>query len=86
MMADDARQSAIVAALRPISDGLEADGYSVRVALEGDLLEVEIAAGPDACADCLVPDSVMRPMVQQLIGTVDGVSVLDLRIIYPTSH
>jgi hypothetical protein len=40
---------------------LEADGYELELREEGaDRLIAEIKAGPDACADCLVPKDMMR--------------------------
>jgi hypothetical protein len=43
-------------ALRTLTAALDADGYALRVNLDGDraLLRVE-AVAPDACPDCLVP-------------------------------
>jgi hypothetical protein len=84
MMDETDRISAINHALAPISVGLAADGYEVMLDLRGDLLQVEIMAGPEACADCLVPDSVMRPMVEKLLEGVGGAGVRDVQIVYPS--
>ena len=52
---------AIAEALASLSAVLEADGYELERREEGaDLLVAEIKAGPDACAECLVPKDMMR--------------------------
>jgi hypothetical protein len=54
---------AIEAALAPLIEGLTSDGYIATVTDHGDVAVLNIAAGPGACAECLVPLSVMVPMV-----------------------
>lgn len=50
-------------ALEPLIAGFREDGYLVTVE-EGDkIVSVRIEAGPDACAGCLVPPSVMLPLL-----------------------
>ena len=52
---------AITDALASLGAMLEADGYELKLREEGTgLLVAEIKAGPDACADCLVPKDMMR--------------------------
>lgn len=58
---------ALEAALAPLIDGLKADGYIATVTDKGNVAVFRIAAGPDACAECLVPSSVMVPMVSQAL-------------------
>jgi hypothetical protein len=58
----------IGAALRPISEGLEHDGYAVGVELAEGRLSIRVTAGRDACVDCLVPKSLMTELVMQALG------------------
>jgi hypothetical protein len=52
---------AITEALASLGTMLEADGYELELREQGaDRLIAEIKAGPDACADCLVPKEMMR--------------------------
>ncbi|HET6300375.1 hypothetical protein [Microbacterium sp.] len=47
---------------------LEADDYHLDIALEGDAATARIVAGPDACAECLVPKDLMRNMLAPMLG------------------
>lgn len=69
-------------ALEPIATTLEADGYRLETTqVEGRLL-VQIAAGPDACEDCLVPKPMMQAMIANtLAGLGVAPGMIDLR--YP---
>jgi hypothetical protein len=51
-----------------IAATLAADGYHLAVAETGDRVRVTITAGPDACADCLVPENLMRSILGQALG------------------
>ena len=51
-----------------IAATLAADGYYLQIAEEGDRVRVTITAGPDACADCLVPENLMRGILGQALG------------------
>jgi hypothetical protein len=52
---------AIAEALASLGTMLEADGYELELREEGsDRLIAVIKAGPDACAECLVPKDMMR--------------------------
>ena len=52
---------AIADALASLGEMLAADGYELDLREESaDVLIAEIKAGPDACADCLVPQEMMR--------------------------
>jgi hypothetical protein len=46
-----------------LSSALEADGYHLAIDEADARLSVVITAGPDACADCLVPKDLMRAML-----------------------
>ena len=47
---------------------LAADGYLLAIAEAGDRVRVTITAGPGACADCLVPENLMRGILGQALG------------------
>ena len=51
-----------------IAATLAADGYHLTVAEAGDRVRVTITAGPGACADCLVPENLMRGILGQTLG------------------
>ncbi|ALE81141.1 hypothetical protein WY02_25250 [Pseudonocardia sp. AL041005-10] len=56
------------AALDGLRAGLEADDYAMEVTESDDRLQVRISAGPDACADCLVPKDMMRAVLHSALG------------------
>jgi hypothetical protein len=56
-------------ALKEFRDVLAADGYGLIWSLAGpDRVIIEIVAGPDACADCLVPLPVMEAIMSGALG------------------
>jgi hypothetical protein len=56
------------AGLTALRSALEADGYLLDVSEAAGRLDARISAGPDACADCLVPKPVLRAMLHQTLG------------------
>ena len=54
----------ITTALAGIQSALQADGYDLRVAVEPGRVTVSIEAGPDSCAECLVPVQLMTGMIE----------------------
>ena len=54
--------------LATIRASLEADGYLLDVREDGERLDAQISAGPDACEDCLVPKDLMKVMLEQALG------------------
>lgn len=55
------RNPEVDVALQGLRDVLGADGYRLDYAVQGEReLVVSVLAGPDACADCLVPQPVME--------------------------
>ena len=64
----DAERAAEIAAT------LAADGYHLQIAETCDRVRVTITAGPEACADCLVPENLMRGILAQALG-VPGDSI-----------
>lgn len=67
------------AALDGIRGTLAADGYRLAAASNGPGIEVRITAGPDACADCLVPKSLMRGVLRSALGVPEH----EITLIYP---
>jgi hypothetical protein len=66
-------------ALTRIKDTLAADDYRLTVAEVGAGVEVRIAAGPDACDDCLVPKPLMRAMLHDALGVPEDA----ITVVYP---
>lgn len=66
-------------ALQSLRSTLAADGYGLEVREDGDRVGVHISAGPDACADCLVPEPVLRGVLQRTLGVPEG----SIDITYP---
>lgn len=54
--------------LQSLRSSLEADGYRLDVQEEGDRVGVRITATAEACPDCLVPEPVLRGILQQTLG------------------
>ena len=51
-------------ALQQLRDVLTGDGYDLDWALSaGNQVAVKVIAGPDACADCLVPQPIMAAIL-----------------------
>jgi hypothetical protein len=59
---------------------LAADDYHLTVVNKGDSVEVRIAAGPDACADCLIP----KPLMRAMLGDALAVPEHTINLRYPT--
>jgi len=75
---------AIADALAPVRSMLAADGYEVELSEEGeDLLVVQIKAGPNACADCLVPKPMMRSYFEAALSALADTKPREIRLIYP---
>ncbi|MBP2436930.1 hypothetical protein [Microbacterium amylolyticum] len=65
--------------LQALQETLRADDYHLSVERTGDDAVATIAAGPTACAECLVPKDLMRRMLAPLVG----VEVERIRVNYP---
>jgi hypothetical protein len=63
-------------ALEALRSSLDADGYLLEVKEEGERVGVKISATPEACADCLVPEPLMRGIMSQTLGVPE--EVIDL--------
>ena len=55
-------------ALEQIRQSLGAEDYQVHVTMRDGGAQVAIAAGPAACAECLVPKDLMRAMLAPALG------------------
>ena len=61
--------AALGSALRKFREVLAADGYILDWSVTGqDRVIVRIEAGPDACADCLVPLPVMEAIMSDALA------------------
>lgn len=65
---------AAATALESIRTMLAADGYSLDVAVDGGRIELSVTAGPDACAECLVPKELFGTIVADVLakGGIDA--------------
>lgn len=55
-------------ALKNVNEMLTADGYGLKISGITDAeLNLEVVAGPDACADCLVPKDIFASIVQDAL-------------------
>ncbi|NEE00449.1 hypothetical protein [Phytoactinopolyspora halotolerans] len=60
--------AAVDAALQQFRDMLANDGYLLTWSKSGeDQVVVQVEAGPDACADCLVPQPVMEAIMSEAL-------------------
>jgi hypothetical protein len=61
--------TALDTALQGLRDVLQADGYELEWSLEEqNQIAVQVVAGTDACADCLVPEAVMRTILSDALS------------------
>jgi hypothetical protein len=80
-----ASSASIADALTSLRTMLAADGYELEIGeTTPDFIVAEIKAGPDACADCLVPKDIMRAQFINTLRTSLGIEPPDIRLIYPT--
>lgn len=75
---------AISDALGSIREALEADGYALTVGGTQELVELEVSATPEACAECLVPKHLFEMMAVSALAEHDlNLSSDKLRVVYP---
>lgn len=70
-MTSDATADVLETAFRRFKDMLESDGYSLTWSMTGDAADrvvVQIDAGSDACADCLVPLPIMEAIMSDALA------------------
>jgi hypothetical protein len=58
---------------------LAADGYALTLMQDGETIIATIGAGPEACAGCLVPKTVMLSYFEKALGP----NCPDIRLVYP---
>jgi hypothetical protein len=74
-------------ALYQLQSMLSIDGYTLEIAeYTGDELTLEIKAGQDACADCLVPKSMMVRYVDAAIAQAPELGAIRTNLIYPSDR
>jgi hypothetical protein len=81
----DAAADKVNKALEPLRAMLAADDY--HIALNEDVagvLVAEIRAGPDACADCLVPKPMLHGYFDKALREALAGEAPEIRLIYPT--
>jgi hypothetical protein len=66
--------------IEALRSSLDADGYRLEVSELAGRVAVRISATPEACADCLVPEPLMRGIMSQTLGVPED--VIDLT--YPS--
>ena len=55
----------IEAALRPIRNSLQADGFDLKVeVVENGVVTIVVLAGPEACLECLIPEEHFKLRVE----------------------
>jgi len=54
--------------LAELQKTLAADDYHLTVERDADAAVVTITAGPEACAECLVPKDLMKRMLAPMVG------------------
>jgi hypothetical protein len=75
----------VVDALAPLGAMLKADGYALEIGEEvAGALVAEIRAGPDACADCLVPRELMQTYFEKALQGVFELGLPQIRLVYPS--
>lgn len=69
-------------ALQPTILGLEAAGFEPSLSEDSGRLQLKIAAGAQACEDCLVPKQLMRQMAADEIKEA-GLAEIETVLLYP---
>jgi hypothetical protein len=80
MLTDDTA----TALLEPLAATLRADGYELAIHLDGEQVEIHVAATPAACAECLIPKELMGQLIKDALCKEDpAYGTSELRITYP---
>ena len=75
------------AALKDLYEGLAADGFSLGLHEVQGRLVLDVAAGPEACHECLIPKEAFAEMATKLLddaGVLSSGSTVE--VIYPTDE
>ena len=68
-MTSDSPAATVDGALQKFRDMLASDGYDLSWSVtDHDRVVVQIEAGPDACADCLVPLPIMEAIMSDALA------------------
>ena len=63
---------------------LQADGYELETAVDGARFKFTVVAGPEACADCLVPQELFKSIAADaLVKASLGFGEDDIDVAYP---
>ena len=70
----------IEAALRPIRNSLQADGFDLKVeVVEDGIVSLVVLAGPEACLECLIPEEHFKLRIEDKLKGLARV----IRLRYP---
>jgi hypothetical protein len=73
---------AVEQALAGLRTGIQADGYDLQVDAVGDgVAQLRIVAGPNACAECLVPKALMTGTIKMSLRALPEITTIQLQ--YP---
>ncbi len=73
----------IEAALEPLRQSLNADGYELAVEQRESSIAVRVIPGADACQECLVPKPLFLGMVEQVLRDAGIHGTPPLELAYP---
>ena len=78
-------RAAITEAITLVRKQLQADGYDMALSkVAHNSLHFTLSAGPDACAECLVPASMMEIYVRQALSALPAWRDAQIELRYPT--
>lgn len=78
-------KASVEAHLAGFREGLVADGYDLLVdEVSAGTARLRITAGPDACAECLVPKDLMIDMLKASLEDLPEIKQVELA--YPSEH
>ena len=78
-------KASVEAHLAGFREGLVADGYDLLVdEVAADKVRLRITAGPDSCADCLVPKDLMIDMLKASLEDMPAIKQVELA--YPNEQ
>ena len=78
---------AIEAALRPIRNSLQADGFDLKVeVVEDGVVSIIVLPGPEACLECLIPEEHFKLRIEDKLKGLARVVHLRYPEISQPSH
>ncbi len=79
--------AALQEAIASVASMLSADGYALKVErADTEALVLNVEAGPEACAECLVPAAVLELYVRDALAHAAQWSDVHLELRYPLVH